>query len=199
MTKKNKSESFTKSLYTTGDIAKYCHTTITQVNRWIQRGEIKSFKIPGGHNRITVEEFKNFIERYDIPISEEIQQKVRKTRILIADDDTTFVDLFSELLKANFTDVEIEVAYDGYEALIKTGDIKPDILILDMRMPKIDGLEVCRRLRQDTTIDQDIIILALTGHSEAYDRNEVLTSGANEYLIKSMDIDNLIEQVKKLL
>ena len=199
MAKKSNNHFTPEPLLTTGDIARYCSTGVPQVNRWIKKGDLIAFRNPGGQYRITKKEFRNFLERNGMPIVEEFFQETKNKKILIADDDATFVDSFSELLKAYCEDVKIEVAYDGYETLIKTGDFKPDLLILDIRMPKIDGLEVCRRLRQDKTISPGIKILAITGHSEAYDRNMVLESGADEYLIKSMDIDNLIEQVKKLL
>ncbi|MFC1538450.1 response regulator [Candidatus Latescibacterota bacterium] len=199
MTKKLNNNFTPEPLLTTGDIARYCTTGVPQVNRWIKKGDLIAFRNPGGQYRITKKEFRKFLERNGMPIVEEFFQEVKNKKILIADDDSTLVDSFSELIKAYFKDVEIEVAYDGYETLIKTGDFKPDLLILDIRMPKIDGLEVCRRIRQNNTIYPDIKILAMTGHSEAYERDEVLDSGANEYLIKSFDIDNLIEHVKKLL
>jgi len=199
MAKKSYNKSIPESLLTTGDIAHYCHTGVTQVNRWIKNGDIKAFRNPKGHYRITKEEFKNFLEHNGMPIIENFFEEDKKKKILIADDDVNVVDSFSHLLKAHYDDVEIEVAYDGYEALIKTGSINPDILILDIRMPKIDGLEVCRRLRENKTISPGIKILAITAHSDAYDRDTVLASGANEYLIKPIDIKTLIEHVERLI
>jgi len=199
MAKKPLSESFTKAVLTTGDIARYCHTNVFQVNCWIKNGELKTFQTPGGHNRIAIEEFKSFLERHDIPVSEEIQRKVKKTRILIADDDAVLIDAFKNALEENIKDIEIETAFDGYETLIKTGNFIPDLLILDIKMPKIDGLEVCQRLRKDTKITADIKILAITGHSKAYDRETVLAAGVDEYLLKPIDKKTLIEHVEKLL
>ena len=70
---------------------------------------------------------------------------------------------------------------------------------MDIRMPKIDGLEICRRLRKDKNITAGIKILAITGHSEAYDKEYVLSSGANEYLLKPFDRKSLLQNVEKLL
>jgi len=199
MAKKPLSESFTKSVLTTGDIARYCHTNVFQVNCWIKNGELKTFRTPGGHNRITIEEFKNFLKRHDIPISEEIHQKAKMMRILIADDDTVLAKLIKNVMEDRFKDIEIEIAHDGYEALIKTGKFSPDLLILDIRMPKIDGLEVCRRLRQDTTLSPGMKIIAITAHSNKYNRETVLASGADEYLIKPFDMQTLQDHVEKLI
>ena len=199
MAKKPLSESFTKAVLTTGDIARYCHTNVFQVNCWIKNEELKTFQTPGGHNRITIEEFKSFLERHNIPVSEEIQQKVTKGRILIADDDTVLANLIKNVMEDRFKNIEIEIAHDGYEALIKTGKFGPDLLILDIRMPKIDGLEVCRRLRHDTTLSPGMKIIAITAHSNKYDRETVLASGADEYLVKPIDMQTLQDHVEKLI
>jgi excisionase family DNA binding protein len=184
-------------LLSTGDIARYCHTGITQVNRWIKNGDLKAFQNPGGHYRITKGNFREFLERNGMPIVEEFFHTAPK-RIMIADDDPAVIMAYSLLLKNRYDDVEIETASDGYEALIKTGSFKPDLLILDIRMPKIDGLEVCRRLRKDT-IAHGIKILAVTAHSEAYDRDTVLAAGADEYLLKPIEMETLLEYVGKLM
>ena len=199
MAKKPLSESFTKSVLTTGDVARYCHTNVFQVNSWIKNGELKTFRTPGGHNRITIEEFKNFLERHDIPVSEEIQQKIKKTRILIADDDIVLADLIKNVLEDRIKNIEIEMAHDGYEALIKTGKFSPDLLIMDIKMPKIDGLEVCRRLRQDTSLSSGLKIIAVTAHVHKYERETVLASGADEYLIKPFDMETLQNHVENMI
>ena len=102
-------------------------------------------------------------------------------------------------MEDRFKNIEIEIAHDGYEALIKTGKFSPDLLILDIRMPKIDGLEVCRRLRQDTSLSPGMKIIAITAHSNKYDRETVLASGADEYLIKPFDMQTLQDHVEKLI
>ena len=77
-------------------------------------------------------------------------------KILIADDDETTVEVIQDILSNNVRDIEVKTARDGYEALITAGDFKPDLLILDVRMPKIDGLEVIRRLRDNGAISGNI-------------------------------------------
>jgi excisionase family DNA binding protein len=186
-------------LLTTGDVARYCHTSFSQVKRWIQNGDLKAIQTTGGHFRIRKEDFRSFLERMDMPIIEEFFKPTVKKRILIADDDTQIVESFSELIKTRYRDVEIEKSYDGYDTLIKTGQFKPDLLILDIRMPKIDGLEVCHRLRHNNAFNPDIKILAITAHSEGHTRNEVLASGADDYLTKPIDIKTLIEHIDKLM
>jgi len=184
---------------TTGEVARYCHTTVMQVNRWIKSGALKAFRNPGGQNRILREDFRRFLEKNGMPVIEEFFAKKGRKKILVADDDFSMVDAIRQLLKAQSDNFEVEVATDGYEALIKTGDFKPDLLILDIRMPKIDGLEICRRLRKNSAINPGLKILAVTGHSEAYDRESVISSGANEYLLKPFDKNTLLDHVERLI
>ena len=185
--------------FTTGDISRYCHTTVMQINRWIKSGKLRAFRNPGGQHRITREEFRRFLERNEMPVIEDFFKEKLRKKILVADNDATVVDAISYLLKAQPDNYEVEVSRDGYETLIKAGDFKPDLLILDIMMPKIDGLEVCRRLRQSKDITQGIKILAITGHSEAYDRDMVLENGANEYLLKPFEKKSLLDYVERLI
>ena len=199
MEEKSYKESIPEKLLTTGDIARYCHTVIAQVKRWIKKGDIKTIKNQGGHYRITKESFREFLECNGMPISEEFFGKRNKKKVLVADDDEDLVSSICKVLRIYNKDLEIEVSHDGYEALMKAGDFKPDLIILDIRMPKIDGLEVCRRIYKNKTITPKTKILAITGHSESYDRETVLKSGADEYLLKPFDMETLLEHVEKLI
>jgi excisionase family DNA binding protein len=198
MLKKFQKHAAAKRLLTTGDVAQYCETTVKQVNRWILGGKLEYFQNPGGQYRILKDKFREFLERNKMPIDDEFFG-TRKKSILIADDDASLAKAYSFALQKHFKDVMIETAVDGYDALIKTGKLSPDLLILDIRMPKIDGLEVCRRLRAGSSADRGIKILAVTAHPSEYDRETVLASGANEYLKKPIPIPELLAQVEKML
>ncbi len=199
MSKKSINDHIPDPLLTTGDIARYCHVGIPLVNRWIHKGDLRAFRHPGGQYRITREEFRQFLERNDMPIIEDFFTGVKRKKILIADDDATVVDVISDILVDNYKDLAIEKAYDGYDALITAGKFSPDILILDIRMPKIDGLEVCRRLRENKSISSIIKILAMTAHTERYDRETVLAAGADDYLIKPVDLKTLLKHIDKMI
>ena len=198
MPRKSDTKFIPEKLLSTGDIARYCHTGVTQVKRWIQKGDIEAFRNPGGHYRVTKTKFREFLERNGMPIADEFFNAPHK-KIMVVDDDAAVIKAYSILVKNHYDEVVVETASDGYEALIKTGSFKPDLLILDIRMPKIDGLEVCRRLREDTTTGPGIKIIAVTAHSEAYDRNTVIAAGADEYLIKPIDSKTLLENVDKMM
>lgn len=114
-------------------------------------------------------------------------------RILVVDDDPEIASLVKRgLMYEGFT---VDTAADGEEALTKARDVEPDLVILDVMMPGIDGLEVSRRLRQAS----DIPILMLTAKGTVPDKVEGLESGADDYMVKPFDFDELLARVRALL
>ncbi|QXD17035.1 response regulator transcription factor [Rhodocaloribacter litoris] len=116
--------------------------------------------------------------------------------ILIVDDEEDILDLLQyNLAREGF---ETTLAHDGVEALEKAGKNPPDLVILDIMMPRMDGIEVCRRLRQDAHL-RHIPILMLTARSEEEDHVRGLDVGADIYLTKPISIPVLLSQTKALL
>jgi len=185
-----------KKPYTTGEVANLSHVTINAVKKWINSGKLQAFRTPGGHFRITRDDFKDFVSRYRLQIKDEVFPERKK--ILIADDVPEVLEFLRAALEnREGHSYEIDVAVDGYEALIKVGDFKPDLLILDIKMPRIDGLEVCRHLRSDTST-HDIKILAITAYARE-EKDNIIKAGADYCLPKPLGMVQLHEWVDKLL
>jgi phosphate regulon transcriptional regulator PhoB len=121
------------------------------------------------------------------------QRKSMATRILIVDDEPPIIDILEyNLKKANY---EVIVARDGQEALEKARRQRPDLVILDLMLPKLDGLEVCRALRRDG----DLPIIMLTAKDEEIDRVVGLELGADDYVVKPFSVRELLARVKTVL
>jgi len=116
--------------------------------------------------------------------------------ILIVDDNPTNVDILATRLDSQ--GYEIVTASDGEEALTAAKEHLPDLILLDIMMPKIDGVEVCRRLKADDALPFMPIIL-VTARSETKDIVEGLDSGADEYLTKPVDHASLVARVRSIL
>jgi DNA-binding response OmpR family regulator len=115
------------------------------------------------------------------------------TRILIVDDEPPIIDVLEyNLKKANY---EVIVARDGQEALEKARCQRPDLVILDLMLPKLDGLEVCRALRREG----DLPIIMLTARDEEVDRVVGLELGADDYVVKPFSVRELVARVKTVL
>jgi len=119
-----------------------------------------------------------------------------KTKILIIDDNLDTVELLRKRFHAEGYDTE--VAYDGEAGLNKIVDSDPDLVVLDVMMPQMDGYEVCRRVKGDESIKQ-IPILMLTSKSEIPDKVKGLDIGADDYLTKPFDYKEVAARVRSLL
>lgn len=119
-----------------------------------------------------------------------------KTRALIVEDEESI----STLLDYNLSreDFETRIAIDGEDALLKTQEFRPDIVILDWMLPKVSGIEVCRRLRQNPET-RNLPIIMLTARSEETDRIRGLETGADDYLTKPFSTAELVARVKAVL
>ena len=117
-------------------------------------------------------------------------------RILIVDDETSLV----EVLAYNFTreGFDVETAYDGREALQNCRLTVPDVVVLDVMIPLIDGLQVCRQIRSDPRL-KDVRVLLLTARGEETDEVVGFNLGADDYVAKPFRTRPLIERVKALV
>ncbi len=113
--------------------------------------------------------------------------------VLVVDDEKTLVKALSfNLEKEGF---RVEQAYDGEEALNKVFEIKPDIVVLDLMLPEVDGFEVCRRIRKKL----DVPIIMLTARGEDIDKVLGLELGADDYLTKPFNSRELVARIKAIL
>jgi len=119
-----------------------------------------------------------------------------KTRILVVDDEKDLVWAVRQSLSDE--DYEVLTAYDGVEALAVAQRHRPDLVILDIVMPRLDGLQVCRKLRRDLTLAA-VPILFLTVRSAIEDRIKGLDGGGDDYLTKPFDLGELKARVRALL
>jgi two-component system alkaline phosphatase synthesis response regulator PhoP len=120
----------------------------------------------------------------------------RKKKILIVDDEKQLVSLVS--LHMKMSGYEVLSAKDGEEALAIAREETPDLIILDLMLPKIDGWEVCKRLRTESKIG-DIPVIMLTARSEAGDKLKGFECGADDYVTKPFSPRELVARVKRVL
>ena len=119
-----------------------------------------------------------------------------KNSILLVDDEPNLRELLRHMLELGGFDV-VE-AEDGLEALEKLEEMVPDIMILDVMMPNLDGVSVCKKLRADAEF-ASLPIIMLSGKTQYKAVQEGLAAGANRYLCKPITVDELIQNVRELL
>ena len=117
---------------------------------------------------------------------------MKEIKVLLVDDEEDFVKSLSERIKMR--DLDSEIALNGEEALKLVDDEVPDVMVLDLKMPGIDGMEVLRRVKKAYPKVQ---VIMLTGHGSEKDEKEARRLGAFEYLEKPTSIDTLIKHIKR--
>ena len=117
----------------------------------------------------------------------------RPVRVLVVDDEPLIVEMLS--MGLSYEGFEVSVARTGHEALDQARAVNPDVVVLDIMLPGMDGIEVCRRLRAQG----DVGILMLTALGEVDDRVTGLDSGADDYLVKPFTFKELLARVRAIL
>lgn len=184
----------TKQSFSTSEVAKYCHVTADTIRKWAEAGRIRVFKTPGGHRRIRREDLLRFLRENSIPVHEDLDDS--GVRILIVDDEKAVISVVRRFLERSQSPFEIEVAMDGYDAGHQVAMFRPDVVFLDLKLPGLDGFEVCRRIKQDPQ-HSNTQIVAMTGYYDVDVAQRVVELGALLCLQKPFTPDDLRRALAK--
>jgi excisionase family DNA binding protein len=187
-----------RRFFTTSEVARYCAVTNDGVLKWIKSGKLRAFSTPGGHYRVSSEDFREFLEKYDIPIDEAFFSGQQRPRtVLVVDDEQDIREIVRRVLREMEPSLRIEEASDGYEAGIKIGSLQPDLVVLDVMMPGMSGWEVCRAIREDRQL-ADTGVLMLTGIGERLNELTSPLYGADAFLDKPFSFEDLDRKVAEI-
>ncbi|MDQ6955577.1 MAG: response regulator [Mariprofundaceae bacterium] len=186
---------------TTGEAAKKCGVKLNTIKNWIRNGDITAIQTPGGHWRIPHASFMIFMEAFHTPITQaEAGIVAAGKRILIIDDDVSAHELVQGALEIHCTNYEVHSAYDGYSGLIEIGHLQPDLILLDIMMPDINGLEIIHRLKADNTPLPNAKIIAITAASDRqWVVNRIHKADIEAVLFKPLNIGALVDSVQNAL
>ncbi len=115
--------------------------------------------------------------------------------LLVEDDELNRDMLYRRLTRKNY---DVEVAANGLEGVTNAVELKPDIVLMDMRMPEMDGIEATRVIRKTASI-QHLPVIALSGDIMESDRDKALAAGCNDYDTKPVDLARLVKKITALL
>lgn len=185
----------TKQSFSTSEVAKYCHVTADTIRKWAEAGRIHVFKTPGGHRRIRRDDLVRFLRENSIPIHDDLGNA--GTKVLVVDDEKAVISVIRRFLERSQTPFQIEVAMDGYDAGHQVATFRPNVIFLDLRLPGIDGFEVCRRIKSDPESSSSKII-AMTGYYEGDVAQRVVELGASLLMQKPFTPDDLRRALAKV-
>ena len=184
-----------KTVFTTGEAAKICKVSQQTIIRCFDSGQLRGFRVPGSRfRRIPRDVLYKFMKENGIP-TDALESGKRKA--LVVDDDEELVELIRDVLEADGR-FEVRVANNGFDAGMMVKEYRPDIIVLDVMLPDINGKEVCQRVRSDSSLD-DVKIVCISGMVEADKVGELKEAGANDFVQKPFEVENLVERMCELL
>src|SRR5215216_3774973 len=169
-----------KTVFTTGEAAKICKVSQQTIIRCFDNGQLKGFRVPGSRfRRIPREALYKFMKDNGIPTG---ALESGKRKVLLVDDDAELGERIVKVLEDDGR-FETRVAQNGFDAVMMVKEYHPDLIVLDVMLPDINGKEVCQRVRGDKTMD-DVRIICISGMVEQDKIDDLKLSGANDFMQK---------------
>ena len=180
-----------------GQVAEICRVSKKTVLNWIYDGALKAFTTYGGHYRIWPANIKKFLDSAGMDIPFEYIDD-RTTHILIIDDDDAYSQMLRDAIIAALPSVEVITTDDGYEGLMLIGEIKPQLVILDIKMPKLDGFQVLELLKTRKN-GHDMKLLVVSGYLDKATKEQLSKTIADGAMEKLTDVTVMIKTITAML
>jgi excisionase family DNA binding protein len=194
------------------EVAAACGVSARTVSNWIRDGAIPAHRTVGGHGRVSADDLRRFLvdRRMPVPpdlagvapqasararVPREPEPAPRRKRILVIDDDETLLDVMKELLGAS--GYEVEIARHGFLAGYLVGHCRPDVIVLDIMMPGLDGYEVLSLMRRRPEA-RTVPVVACTSLKGAETEARIRGSGFDAYVRKPVDFRVLLQTLGEL-
>ena len=181
-----------KRYLTTGKVGEMLEVSPAAIKKWIQQGKLAAFRTPGGHFRILADEFERFQKTHGFGTG-----TGEPLRVLVVDDQLDVAEVIVASLRAFHPRARLETAANGFEGLLKVGTFRPDVLLLDLSMPGMDGFEVCRQIKRDPLIRDTKVVVMTTRFLDAESR--AMDAGADGFLSKPFEAATVYGLLARLL
>jgi excisionase family DNA binding protein len=182
-----------EELYTTHDLSRMLQVDPSTISKWIDRGMLIAFRTPGGHRRVRTSDLRSFLIAHQMPVPDELGSGTVK--LLAVDDEKPVLDALRRAFKPYQPSVEITTTTSGVEALLLVSEQKPHGMLIDLNMPDLDGLEVCRRIRTRKQFE-GVRLITMTARPNQDMVDQSLKAGAIACLGKPLEVEKVLELFK---
>lgn len=173
----------TKTFLTPKEAAARLMVAPVTIRAWAERGWLTAQVTAGGHRRYLVSDVETFAHSRGLAFSRPGRVAMR---ILVVDDDLQVISYLEEMLNGCTDPIEIEAAQDGFEAGFMINRFDPDIVLLDLMMPGMNGFEACRRIKADPAT-ATIRVVAMTGYPSPENVQRIVEAGAEQCFAKPIN------------
>ncbi len=180
-----------------GEVARILHVSKPCALNWINSGAIQAFTTYGGHHRVWPGDIKAFINHTGMDIRFDFIEE-RTQQVLIVDDDSVYTNLMKQMIEMELPNVEVATTDDGHEALLLIGELRPQLLILDIKMPKVDGLKVLELL-ETRKVDHTMKVLVVSGYLDEEVKSWLADVAVDSAVEKGADFRRVMASIATLL
>jgi len=182
--------------FTTFQVAEVCGVYPSTVINWVKQEQMPAFRTPGGHRRILESNLLAFLQKYKFPIPDWLA--LGKRRVLVVEDDAAQGQLLLRALKRAAPELDVRWLKDGVEAIFAIAKEAPDLVILDVFMPSVDGGHVLKTIRESHATAKTRVI-GMSGKRLTGDKAEEFDKLTDAFFSKPFDVKALCEKAVKLL
>ncbi|MDE2142194.1 MAG: response regulator, partial [Elusimicrobia bacterium] len=190
------SEQFGERTFTTFEVARLCGVFHTTVINWVNKGKLKARVTPGGHRRIPLSELVPFMKKYDMPVPADIEDPHR--HILILDDEPMMTRLIEKGFSKAKDRFSVQLSNNPVDALVQVGKKLPDLLVMDLMMPVMDGFQVCQILKSSPAT-KDMKIVVISGRKLTAAQQDFLAKNVDLFMQKPFEMNDLLSAVDRVL
>jgi len=179
------------------EVANICGVVNQTAINWIKGTHLKAFTTPGGQYRVYADDLYKFLMKRGMNVPDELIEHVTiasNRKILIVDDDLELSNILKGLIKSSIDDIEVQQAFDGFEAGQLIYQMLPSLVILDIDLPGVDGHQLCRKIRTDEKLGQPIII-SVSGMHES-EGEKMIAEGADAFFQKPLEFEKFLDRIK---
>lgn len=182
-----------KSYLMPAEVAELLAVSVVTVRSLVEKGELKSMVTAGGHRRFRYSDIIQYAKNHNLVLN--LPEK-SSYRIMIVDDDEQFSKMLEKILSSLPFQLEIETAINGFQAGFRAKQNTPDLMLLDIRMLGISGVEVANTIKEDPETSE-VRIIAMTGYEDDESSQRIKQAGAEKVLQKPFSADELVEAIGK--
>lgn len=197
MAKTNKKE----RVFSAHEVANICGVVNQTAINWIDKGHLEAYTTPGGQYRVYADVLAKFLQKQGMRMPDELRQILAEQskieNVLIVDDDQELNDLIKQFLDKRYPEFTVNQAYDGFDAGRAISEYKPDVVLLDLNLPGVDGYKLCRSIKADENLSRPIVI-AITGMDDSDVESRANEAGADTLLRKPLQLDQLPALIEEL-
>ena len=184
-------------LLTTSDVAEYCRVTRMGVSRWIRDGKLKAYRTPGGHFRILRSDFREFLERFGLPVDATLYGDDERRRVLVLSGNQGDASFIGDALEST-SGYQVTWASDAYDAGIKVATLNPDLIVMEMGMTGLDTFALSSRIGRDP-LSAHIKILGLVESTSPDVEAHLRSCGVTALLVRPLIGQDIARVVGSLL